>query len=164
MLGTLLWCIVSGGQHHHIGLYLFVLFGKTCKSLNTLAMRAVGFSLLEPQPWFLLGSALHIQEFKNTNAVCPSQLPIYITIAIMVLLFRFVLDLLFRAEFILTCLYPCFGASPSAASISAIPNLILDNIVMVMQACTLVGCTFATSRYSLQYLVCCHESQYSVEC
>jgi len=27
VLGTLLWCIVSGGQHHHIGLYLFVLFG-----------------------------------------------------------------------------------------------------------------------------------------
>ena len=28
MVSTLLWCIMSGGQHHHIGLYVFVLAGS----------------------------------------------------------------------------------------------------------------------------------------
>ena len=27
VVSTLVWCILSGGQHHHIGLYLFVLAG-----------------------------------------------------------------------------------------------------------------------------------------
>ena len=47
MAGTLVLCLANGALHHHIGLYLFVIFGAAPFPVP-LGTRIIGFDPTEP--------------------------------------------------------------------------------------------------------------------